>query len=177
MNTELKNIELYIHIENATNKLVRAEVKNILPQLQPYLDKKIFTNKGKAMSFKVELLNNVPEAYNKGHVSIQCNYLTNNRGRIILSSSLCFNGGKYEDRTYYCQYSRREIELGTLTEDNYLESILELDKIISYNGLDKLIELKEELPKINSHLALEKQIEELKRSINIPYELYKFLKL
>jgi hypothetical protein len=164
----MKKYSIDVHSKNEMKKIAIAEIKNILPQLTQYLGKRIDTQTGLSKKFVVNLSKNVPEAIENGFAMVQFCYLSVNYGKLMLKISLCFNGGKYEDGTYYCHYYKRDFELGNV--NNFLlTSIFDLDNIVNDYQLNDIINLEEEEQKITKYKQLEEELRQLKYSIKIEF--------
>jgi len=108
---QIQDLKNNIFFENESRKLLNYLTPIILNELKPYLDKQILKSGGgflkkinvnnliddRIKRFKVNPLNKTD------FVTIRA-YLKVNMYSISLDLSLCFNGGNYEDKTYYCVY-------------------------------------------------------------------------
>jgi hypothetical protein len=163
----MKNYELQVQGRNELKNVAKQEIENLLPQLAAFLGKRIDTQNGLSKKFAVNKINPKPVALSGGFAQLHLNYLTVSYGKLELRMSICLNGGKYEDHTYYCQYFERSYDLGKV-ENFVLIELFSLDQIVKDNELDKPIILEDELNKIKRLVLLENELHDLKFSIKIP---------
>jgi hypothetical protein len=162
----MKKYELEVHGKNELKRIALAEIKNILPQLVQYLNKRIDTQTGLSKKFVINFSKPKPEPLKDGFGMLQCSFLTVNYETLILRLSFCLNGGSYEDRTYYCQYFDRTFEIAKVENFNLTE-IFNIDNIIKSYGLNDIIDLEEEEKKIAKCKELQEELDKVKYSIKI----------
>ncbi len=61
-----------------------------------------------------------------GHVSLNL-FMQNTTYNLLCNVKLCFNGGSYDDKTYYCVYTEKAVYVGK-QEYNHLLELEETDK-------------------------------------------------
>lgn len=170
-----KELILDTYGKQQLNLLTLNEVKHILPQLLAFVGKKIFTLKGKAKTFNISFTGLQPQPVVKGDTAtLHLCYLTEGYNNLILKMKICLNGGSYEKRTYYCQYFEQEINLGEV-KNSVLVSVKNLEDIIKTYELDEIVSIDEEIEKIKKYKELSDQLNEVKRSIKIPENIYKYM--
>jgi len=166
----MKTLELQIHGQNELNRVAVEIAKDLMPQLEPFLLKRVTTDKGLGAKFKEAIkINKIqPNPLPNGFASLHVCHLGESYGKLVLNISVCLNGGSYENHTYYCQYFDQRITLGTVI-DNLLTS-LDTDQPVH-----KPIEFDTEMKKIEALKKLEEQVRKLKYSIRIPESVYQNL--
>lgn len=164
----MKANELNVYGKNEIKRVALAEVKNLLPQLMQYLGKRIDTQAGLSKKFILNYAKPKPLPIGSGFASLQNCYVSVKYETLVLNITLCFNGGKYADNTYYCQYFERSIELGKV-ENFILTEVFKLENIISFYGLDYVIDLEEETKKIEQYKALMAEASKIKSTIKIEF--------
>jgi len=98
-------------------------------------------------NYKISSLNN-------GHVSLNL-YITSGHGYSLFGFvKLCFNGGSYEDKTYYCLYVENYINIGEL-DKNILKKVNDYytREPLNYENQKKLIKLHQEKTKELNELS------------------------
>ena len=173
----IKSLELEVHATNELRRLAINEIANVLPQLQKYIGKKIFTLKGKAKSFEINLLNEVPKAFDNGHASNHMNYITHEYGKLVLRFKLCFNGGSYDvsPSTAYTKYIDHTIELGVIQNGEILTELHTSEKTILMHGLERVIDFKTELDLIHVYNALQANADKAKSLITVGRDYYRYI--
>jgi hypothetical protein len=162
----MKNYELQVHGKNELKRIAAIQIENVLKQLPQYLGKRIDTQSGKSKKFVVNMLDIKPIALPNGFASLHLNYVSISHSEITLKLSICLSGGKYEDRTYYCQYFDRTFYLGRV-ENFCLAEVYTLENIIKDYGLYQIIVLDAELQKIAKLKQLEDEVQKLRHSIQL----------
>jgi len=129
MSEEIK-IKDKVYMENEKLKIcneVDIKLKNYFKQ---YLNEKIFLVDGsllkkikedKAFKDIMEIKNYTVTPLKNGHVSLNM-YVHHTTYNCICYVKLCFNGGSYEDKTYYCIYTEYSVYIGNL-ENNILKNL------------------------------------------------------
>lgn len=167
-----KGLILEIHGKNEINRIGKEILTDLLPQLQKYVGIKIDTQKGFSSKFKYKILEPSVKPLEVGHfASLHNYYLDCGNFDLKLKVKICLNGGKYEDKTYYCQYFDQVFYLGIM-ENLTLISLESLEKQIDYYSLNEVINLDNEISKIEEYKTLKKELETLKGSIKIPFSDY-----
>lgn len=166
---------MQIHGQNELNRISRIMAKQYTAQLPEFLNKKIGTNDGFTKKFTETIVKPVvePIAFKGGFASLHWGHLEIRWGNIYLCVSLCLNGGKYEDKTYYCQYFEKRIQLGVMAENdnNILIRVCDVDVDNDFSQVD----YQETLNKILRHKELLAEAEKVKCTIHIPSEWYKYV--
>lgn len=93
----------------------------------------------------------------------------------MLNIKICLNGGKYEDKTYYCQYFEKSIYLGEVDNNQVLVKLNELNEIIESHKLNNFIDIDVELLKINEYKELKTKLDQVLSSIKIDHNNLKYL--
>ena len=166
---ELKN---KIHMENELIKLYNKIEKPLKDFFKQYKNKKIFKKDGILIKeitenekFK-ELLNEKNykvKPLKNGNATINFIFISKSVYSVLLKIQICFVGGNYEDKTYYCQYIDKYFYIGVVKAINFkgsdiLESVTETEnlKLINYNKekslLNKRVKLLKEIETINNKL-------------------------
>lgn len=155
-------IKLEIHGKNELNRIAGLEIANVLPQLEKYLNTKIETLQGFSKKFVINFLKPTPQPLDNGFAQNHGAYLTCSYGSLRLHVKLCFNGGKHENKTYYCQYFDRTYHLADI-KDNVLTKVENIDKVYSR----KVIDFETEKAKLIEIEELTEKLRELKYSLNV----------
>ena len=157
---ENKRVKRIIHKENELRRIATIEIKRITEILKPFLNKPI-QKKDYTLLEKINKLivldreqHIKPFVAEKGHIAkIQSLYLSGSEYSLWLKVSICWDGGDYDDKTYYCEYWSNDFYIGTFEKGilstlnnnaTYCEELNEKEQIENYN---KAISLKEELDK------------------------------
>lgn len=173
----LKSLQLEIHAKNELNRLAILIIKNLLPQLPQYLGKKITIADGFSKKFIVELFEPFVNNFEGGCAQIVGNRLDYQYDRLEIIIKLCFNGGSYEARpsTAYTKYIEKTFTIGDLENNEVLNSIFTLDKIIDTHKLTNVFDVETELAAINKYKELTQQLNDARRKIQVDAEYYKYL--
>ena len=161
----MNSSELDVFGKNELNRLALVEINNILPQLEKYIGSKINTLNGFSKKFNIEHLDLKPNPYNNGFAMLHRCYLTLSYHTLKLEFSICFNGGKYEDHSYYCRYFDKTYYLGESKDNMVLDSIYPIENIIK----SETINLDEQKKLIERYKELEKELSDLKYKIKINF--------
>jgi len=127
MDYNIKYIREKAHAENEINKVLNALIPEVNLIFKSYLGKKVIKTDGDLIKDLKEQFNNIDynqielKPLNKGNVEISSCYIANStRGfgsySMTLKVKLCFCGGSYEDKTYYCFYHNKTYYFGELKE-------------------------------------------------------------
>lgn len=172
-----KDLKIEIHTTNEIKRVLKLELAHILPLLQAFIGKKIFTLKGRAKAFEIAFLGSKPVAFEGGFAQIARCYFDNSHNTLYLRFCLCFNGGSYDAKpsTAYTRYVDFDVAIGTLENNEKLVSIESLENLISSYKLDTVMNVEEEIKAIETYAALKAQMEEAKRKISVSPEIYKYV--
>lgn len=166
-----KKIKLEVHGKNEFARIVIAELNNIMPQLQKFIGKKIFTLQGVAKIFVVNLVKIAPLAYQDGSAQNQGCYFVSEYGTLRLKCRAYFN-------TFgITEYVERTIELGDLSEDNVLLTLNSVENILSDYGFDVVLNEAEQIEKVQEYIRVKAENDEklnaLSGGIKVSYDLYR----
>lgn len=170
----MKTLRFYpnkVHYNNELNKIIVKEIENIYPQLLPFLNKQVLLSDGKnSKKFKINFLRIDPEPLNKNDFGRNhiC-YLDVSNYSIWLKVSLCFSGGKYEDKTYYCSYIDKSVYIGKI-DNCVLIEISKPEDIIKDYKLNSFIDIDQEQAKVNKYNSLLTELEQVKNSFAFNHE-------
>lgn len=92
-----------------------------------------------------------------GHATLTL-FLTHKYDNLMINVKICFNGGKYEDNTYYCIYLKEVIYIGE-TEEQVLKRLDE-------NKPYQLIDYSEQKKIIDEYHKQKEKLKEIERNIN-----------
>lgn len=166
---------LDVHGNNELNRIALLLIACIYPQLLTYLGQKINTLNGKSKKFVInfdKIIPNICNITNKDFASNQLCYIDIDKYSIYLNVKLCFNGGEYENNTYYCQYFEKSIYLGDM-ENFTLLNLLSLNEITA--NLSNVINIDDEIEKIEKYVKLKNEADKIKNTIKVDYSFYKYL--
>jgi hypothetical protein len=174
MKQKLNALALQVHGQNEVNRILYETASDLLPQLEQYIGKKIFTQTGKSAKFSCtfkEVKINPFQSGNKGgdFTLITDRQLIEKSDGLILVIGICLNGGLYEDKTYYCQYFENTVYLGQVKE-NILQN---LNGRSLLTPLKKVINLKDQERKILQYKNMASKLKELNLKIVVPDHFYK----
>lgn len=162
----MKKYELQTYGKNELKRVAKIEIENILPQLIKYVGKQIETQSGFSKKFVINKVEPKPIPMAGGFATLQLCYLRRSYESLCLELSICLSGGKYEDKTYYCQYFQRSFHIANMDRFNLTE-VLSFEQVVNNNHLDEVIDLDIELAKIEKLKLLEAEVSKLKYSIKI----------
>ena len=169
----MKNLKLRVHAKNQLNSILIEELKNIVPQLKKYEGQKIVNADGTiCKKTPINYLKKKPLPFENGFAANHITYLDITRYSVLLKVSICLNGGKYEDKTYYCIYSEETVFICDLLNNNAPTRILEVEEIIKNNNLSTDINEEIEASKIQKCKDLKNELDKIKHSILIKDEDY-----
>lgn len=159
------NLKQRVFMENEIIKTRNEIGKKASEYFEQYLNEKI-VKKDESLIKKIKDDNDFKQIMNSDNYTVKplkngyatLTIYTNHKfNNLMINVKICFNGGKYEDKTYYCTYLNEVIYLGE-TEDNVLKRLdtIKPYQLIDYNEQKKLIEgyneQKEKLKKIENHI-------------------------
>jgi len=167
--------KMQIHGQNELNRVSQIMAKQYTAQLPEFLNKKIGTNDGFTKKFTEKVIKPdvKPVPFENGFASLHWGHLEIKWGNLYLMVSVGLHGGKYEDRTYYCQYFEKRIQLGVMDEkdNNILIKVCDVDVDNDFRQVD----YQETLKKILKVKELLAEAEKVKSGIKIPSEWYKYM--
>ena len=174
----LKTLKLEIHSKNESNRIILLIIANLLPQLVPFLDKKITTLNGFSKKFVMDFLKPKINLFeNEGFGSIVMCRLDVKYNCLYLNLKLCFNGGSYEIQpvTAFTKYIEQSILLGNIINNEVLKDLTNFDELVRVYGIENNIQIEQELANIKIYKMLAEQLAEAKKAINVDAEYYKYL--
>lgn len=174
----LKSLKLEIHSKNESNRIILLIIANLLPQLAPFLNKKITTLSGFSKKFVMDFLKPKVNLFeNEGFASIVGSYLDVKHNCLYLNLRLCFNGGSYDVQptTAYTKYTEQRILLGNVINNETLTHITNFDDLVRVYGAENDLDIAKELAAIKVYKMLAEQLAEAKKDIKIDAEYYKYL--
>lgn len=165
---QIKKLELQAYGKNELRRIARIEIENVLPQLQKYIGKQINTQSGMSKKFVITKLDPKPQPMPGGFASLHVNSISTSYNSLVLKMSICLSGGKYEDKTYYCQYFDQTFYIGEMNVFT-LVKVCEFKEVANNGQLDDLIVVNEEVEKIERFKQLEEEVRKLKYSIKLDF--------
>ena len=167
---ETNSVKTNCHKENELRKVFNLESNRVKSILRDYVGKKgvkTTTNqliKKIGIEFDAQLIKIEPLTKG-GFASCHCLYLKIGYSTIYLSVSLCFNGGSYDDNSYYCIYHKDEYYIADYDRENgNINRVAEdfthpmLDEKAEIENHNKAIETKKELDRLNGLLYRENRV-------------------
>lgn len=164
-----------IFMENENIKIENEIEKKIKSYFKEYIGKKIIINDGTLLK-KIREDNRFKEILNEKNYTVKplnndfvkLNLFVKSNSGLLLTVNikLCFNGGNYIDKTYYCVYVEHSLYVGQIKND-ILTSIEENEQI-------PLINFEYQEKQINLFKEKSKQLKEIRDNIN--YILRDFIK-
>lgn len=149
------NVEREIHKENTIRKIRNVEFKRIREILLPFVGSKIRKADGEMIKKAHDLLQfdkerEIEPLTKGGYARLNCMYINLSEYSLYLKIDICFNGGSYEDNSYYCEYKHSAYYLGSiknsmLTEIYDYEDMAMLDVKAQCKQYDKVQGLKRKL--------------------------------
>lgn len=174
----LKTLKLEIHTKNESNRIILLIIGNLLPQLAPFLGKKITTLSGFSKKFVMDFLKpELRKFENVGHAKIVGCRLDVNYNCLYLNLRLCFSGGSYDVQpvTAYTKYTEQRILLGNVINNETLKDLTNFDDLVRVYGAANDLDMAKELAAIKVYKMLAEQLAEAKKAINVDAEYYKYL--
>jgi hypothetical protein len=167
-----KNLTIpeHVHILNESIRLKNLIIESLPKQFEPFLNQKIVkVDGGLIEKFKKSITfpDFVPVSITGGIAKLHYCLIKTSYSSFYVEFSICFHGGSYDDNSYYCHYESDSIYLGTV--NNQI-----LQKIDKFELLPS-IDAEKEIEKIKQFKELEQKTNDLKRSINVPESIYKYL--
>lgn len=142
---ELEEIKNKLVMENEINGIGNYFKTLLINTLKPFINKPILNSDFTINKRLKDLLNKnlepiqtytIKPLYAGHNAKIQWAIIKSNEYDIYLDISICYNGGDYEDKSYYCIYWRNSY---------YIASIKDKQIVKFYEELRPLILIKEEL--------------------------------
>jgi hypothetical protein len=144
-----------IKAENDARVILNTEGPRVCKIINEYLGRKVQNKDGttiKALKDKITLgPYTVAPRHPGDHVSTHA-FMTLNNYSLYIDLTICYNGGSYDDRTYYCEYKQFSRYVGNI-RDGVLESLYEqkeqppIDINAELMQAEKVEALREELKK------------------------------
>jgi hypothetical protein len=149
-----KITEIEIYANNELNRITYDILNDLIPTLESYKGKKIYTADGK-ITAKTPLEITPPADGKIGSSNYKGDlyrsttaYINNSGSSLWLNISLCFNGGNYDKNTSFAKYFKKEIYLGTMKTQilnevktlEYTAEIYNLGEILNIEKVNKKIE-------------------------------------
>lgn len=163
-----------IFIENQHIKISNEIDNKTKEYFKKYVGTKIFISGGTLLKkikedpelkTIIDIKNYKPMPLNGGHISLNL-YIHAGHGYSLQANvKLCFNGGSYEDKTYYCVYIEHPVYIGKLKN----KTLTELEPRLQKN----LIDFKQQKKQIDLFKEKSKELRVIKSSIN--YNLNGFI--
>ncbi len=171
INSIKSKIQLEVHAQNDFFRIIKAELENVLPQLDQYIGKKIITNDGLSKRFVVNFLRTKPVGLPGCGATFNGCYLTSKYGELRMIIRVCYN---HADGSHYVD---REIGLGALQNGDTLLNVTKMHEIISDYGFDKVLNADLEIENVKEYIRINEEMEtklrELRNQIGVSYDLYR----
>jgi hypothetical protein len=175
---EEKTVKANVHYHNEMQKIINARIGLVMNVLARYKGGKVV----KAAGTNNQALTKAPandladlskdltvKPLHEGHyASIQYFAVRLSYSSLYLELSLNFNGGKYEDRSYYCAYPKESIFLGEFDRSTGV-----LTKMIDSYTPQPERNAEEELAKYKQVEALKEAFENAQRELLIVNQIYR----
>lgn len=165
----IKEIKKYVHFKNELYRIAQMAVDYYRPSIEKLVGAKVSVQGGMSKKFH-ETVNRdgfkpVPTPYEGGFASFQMGYFSDEHNNLKLSIKLCFSGGKYEDKSYYCNYESTVIYFGT-TSNTILEKLEDLPPYGEPMNADNEIKL------IEAYNAKKAELEAISNQIRVQKSMY-----
>jgi len=159
-----------IHFVNETNKATLKYYNVLRPIMDKFIGQKIVINNNESFSSKFDKL--IPRKLDIDCTPLKPNHIVNvsyylniSYTGIYLNVTVCFSGGSYETKDYYCHYEKNSICLGEFDRNNGVLKGLEPNEQI-IKSLDYKINVEEQKQLIDKYNELLKQADSIQRLIN-----------
>lgn len=173
----MNNISLAdaVFIENQHIKISNEIDNKAKEYFKRYVDTKIFKSdetllkkikEDPELKTIIDIKNYNPTPLNGGHVSLNLYIHNGHSYNLQVNIKLCFNGGSYEDKTYYCVYKEHPVYIGKLKDSILIELEPSLQK--------DLIDFEQQEKQINLFKEKSKELQIIRNEIN--YNLNEFIK-
>jgi hypothetical protein len=143
-----------VFMENELRTVFNRELPKVKAVLRPCIGQKIQKADCSLLKkiqeqIKLDDTEKVIPLREGGFAHIHWLYVKSSAYSLWLECSLCFSGGKYEDKTYYCQYKSNSVWIasvsnGILCPLNGIDSLPEINDEAEQNNLLNAIRLKKE---------------------------------
>ena len=125
--------ELTIYGHNELGRVSAQILAQVIPQLESYTGRKIYTAEGKPTAKAPVLIEQVPPIPYKAGKGETSAYISNSGNSLWLKVKICLHGGKYADSprekgTNYAQYFENYYYIGEMQAQT-LEKVQTLEKI------------------------------------------------
>lgn len=165
-----KLIKREIFIHNESNRIATPILAKVKELAKPFIGKKIDTLKGLSAKFgevlkidnKSITVNPLP---NTQWASVQNCYVSTSSNDLKLTVDLCFSTGDGG-----CTYDKSTFYFGRVDDKGILTEIKD-DCHVS----EKVLDFDTEIAKINQYVALRKQADKIKSTIQVSSDAYKYL--
>jgi hypothetical protein len=157
------NLELEVKGQNAINTLACEELHSLIPQLLPYVGKKIQTQSGKSAKF-------IYSHVVRTDVFKRC-WLALSDCSMWLEIDTTVKDKEFASGGHSVEYFKRKIYLGEL-KDGVLQSVN--TNVIEDNKLNKVFDAKELRETIKEVKALEERARELRNNSGLPDHHFKY---
>lgn len=156
-----------VHYKNEANKVANQRAKELIEILKPFIGKKVRLQSG-YLSAKVDKLvsenayQGKPKPLNNGDdVRINIDRIDTQLDNVLwLKISVCFSGGDYKDKDYYCHYEKVSIWLGRIKDGILTDVENELAEFEEINVM-------EQAELISEYNALVKQLDTIEKLIRV----------
>lgn len=163
--TKLTQLERKVLGQNLINVLTMQNLQKVLPQLEQYIDQKIYLAKGdKAKKFVVGLLE---VDYDPKTGAMFRSYLHSHYGNIYLKQDVCLADKEYEGGGYGVTYYKQEVCVGAVDTNGVLKSVISLENCVGNNNLNKHYKVDVVKQVIAEIEALKEQINLLTREVSL----------
>lgn len=165
-------LEEKIYALNYLNSECKRLFDLVYPNLGVLLGKKVSLQTGGNSKIFENYINstgikpNYKKETDRGWLSTSVSFTTGYS--LKMNVQICFNGGSYDNKTYFCYYMNEVIYLGELDDTRTI-----LDKIKDVTFSKKTIEPKNILSKIRRYDETKEHLDKIKESI--PVDLRDFL--
>lgn len=151
-----------LHAINEVQRLLRLNALYVLPQVEKYIGKKIYTQTGWSKNFKIDFLKEEPAKFNNEYANVHYIAFEILGSSIYLRLSLCF---KCDDHS--CFYEKDSVFIGELQRVNFGNNGVLAS--VDFKTLDFVpLVLEEQEAYIKEYKALEERLRALKYKIVLP---------
>jgi hypothetical protein len=148
--------------ETKINQLSIEALKNLIPQLMPYLGKKVaLANGAFSKKFEVELLK-IPFDADLG--MNYRSYLSVTRDNIVLNHDITIKDTEYPDGGYSVSYYKKSLSVAKISGDGELTEVVNIDGVVKSYQLETVYDYSEQVKLKEKINILEDEIRTLKRS-------------
>ncbi len=164
---EIKFDAKSVHFKNETSKALKQRYDDIKPILEQFIGKKVKLSSGKlskAFSDANEAIKTNFDAkpYKENHHAIVTYYWdASYNSFLVFNLTVCFSGGSYETKDYYCVYEKNSFHFDIDKEGNFI-NFPNLG-----NGFSNQIDANEQEALISEYNKTLEKLRELKYKIKI----------